>query len=251
MPVNGFTEIIAPLTVGSKTIFAEETTLPGGQKAATVDGTIIIADSSLTTIGGAVISFGDDGLELQTAEATIPFSASLALITAGPDVLTARKTIVANGQTAAVIGTHTLTAEGSAQTVEGDVFSLASDGLVELGDATTASFESSAQLVTIEDKTLLAQSTSLPNGQMRVIVGNETLTPGRPAETIHGELVSLGSGRRTVRAAPICATPSSTSTRASVVDARVSAGETGAANAAVIGRRSFCVHLTPLLAALL
>lgn len=250
VPVNRFTEVIAPLTVGPETIFAEISTLFGGQKAAIIDGTTIIAASTRTTIGGAVVSFGEDGLVLQTAEATIPFSASTAFITAGLDALTASKTILANGQTAAVIGTHTLTAGGSAQTIEGDVFSLASNGLIELADATTAGFESSAQLITIDGRTLLAQYTRLSNGQARVIVGDETLTPGGPAETIHGELVRLGSDGLVVGAATTSAASPSISTTPSVVNAQVSAEETGAANAAV-GRKRLGMHMTLALIGLL
>lgn len=193
LPLAGMTEMIASLTLDGETALASFTALPEGIVAAVIDGTTVISGGQPVVIDDMLVSLGADGVALQAVESTITFSDSLATIIAGPSILTASKTVLPGGETAAIIGSQTLRIGGPAQTIEGDVFSFGPNGLVELGEATAAQFVSSASLLTIQSQTMLARYTILPNGKSQAIVGTRTIDFQGGAVTINGAIVSFGA----------------------------------------------------------
>lgn len=131
----------AVLTVGSQTITAYQT-----NGVADVGGTRLIAGGSPINIDGQVISFASNGALVATgasqAEQTIQFSTvsstseQQAVIAAGSQVTTISQRS-GDGQTEAVVGgSDTLSTGGPAVTIDSDVLTLASSGVLLDGSKT-------------------------------------------------------------------------------------------------------------------
>lgn len=177
----------AVFTIGSETLTAStqanggliigSTTLAVGGPAATINGAVVSQASQGLIVGGSTFAYS-----------TATADPQLATFIVGSETLTATKE--ANGD--AVIGSTTLTAGRAAVTINGEVISQASGGLVVGSSTISYSTTSTANLAasfTIGTQTLTASR----EADGVVEVGGETATEGAPAVTIDGEVVSVGS----------------------------------------------------------
>ncbi|KAI5370901.1 hypothetical protein Slin14017_G017800 [Septoria linicola] len=134
------------------------------------------------TIGGTVLSLAPSGTALVVdGSSTIP-----ALPPAAADITVARSTLTANEEGAFVIGGQTLPS-GSAVTVDGSTFSLASNGdAIVVNGQTSPIAAADAPQITVDGAVVTADS----NGAFAV--GSTTLSQGA-AVTLAGTTYSLAS----------------------------------------------------------
>ncbi|MCJ1409061.1 hypothetical protein MMC19_003138 [Ptychographa xylographoides] len=194
---GGFTftpapQVASPVSIPSVTVGGQVITPVAGSSGAIImQGQTVVQGQGLTTVGTVpvLVSGGSVYVNGQgTAIPTAPAAVAPAVITSGivypSAIIIAGQTVSAVGSSAVVVGTQTLTAGQPAVTISGVPFSLGPSGLVA-GSSTIALPTPSSYVVIASETIDLASSD--------VVVGGVTLTPGSPATTISGVLVSLGS----------------------------------------------------------
>ncbi|KAK5719439.1 hypothetical protein LTR15_007963 [Elasticomyces elasticus] len=208
----------AVLIFGSSiTVSAIRTVVPGENGQATpaaIVGGSTIAQGLTATVSGHVVSVGSngivvDGTQTQQMTAVRPSqpASSGAIVQIGTSTLSALESILtgSNGKlTTEVIlgGSTTITAGGSAATVDGHVISLQSNGIVINGMQTQAisglpgASAAGGALLTLGSSTLTASEMviSASNGQptTEAVIDGHTLIAGGSSITVNGHKVSLG-----------------------------------------------------------
>lgn len=172
-------------------------TLPGATLSANTDGSLNLAGQTLQpgsaiTVVGSTFSLASDGNAIAVNGQTTPITAAAAAA-ASPSLLRANQaspspasmTITVNPEDEYIIGSQTLHPGGSALTVSGTLYSLASDGnnLFINGQAFSIG-SSAAASVTIADNT---------NQDGDLLFNTQTLHPGASALTVSGKTFSLGT----------------------------------------------------------
>ena len=165
----------APLAIGS-------TTLSAGGPAGTVDGQRISVGSNGVVVGSSTEAY---------FAAAAPTETDGAIVTLGGNVYSA------SSGAPLIIGSTTLSAGGPAALIDGQKISMGPQGIVV--GSTTASYSVSGPQSELPNLavTLGLQVYTASESSGNVVVGSITLTPGGPAQTISGEVLSAapsGSG---------------------------------------------------------
>lgn len=178
-------------------IAAGQTWTPFNQGTVIANEVTISNGGPAMTIGGTVVSVGASGLVAGTSTIAIPaVGAQSAAAKVGPAVFTAagqtwtqilQDTVIANGAT--------LSIGGAPLTTDGTIVTLGTAGLIA-GSSTFAMPGSSAP--TIPAQAGLAAFTAAgqaftPLGNDQLLVNGATISQGRPATTIGGVPISLGT----------------------------------------------------------
>ncbi|KAK3679516.1 hypothetical protein LTR78_001077 [Recurvomyces mirabilis] len=177
----------APIVVAGSTVSANsasqyvvsgQTLVPGGS--------IMVGTGSSTTVIVLQTSGSQTLLVVGSATSTLPAAASqqTSLITVGPAVLTP----LAASQYA--VGSQTLTPGGSAITVSGTRYSLAS-GATELIYGSSTTKLPTSPFTTTPPPIIVGSSTITANSQSGYVIGSQTLSPGGSAITVSGTPYSL------------------------------------------------------------
>ncbi|KAK5696109.1 hypothetical protein LTR97_008529 [Elasticomyces elasticus] len=202
---------------GSITVSAIQTVVPGENGQATtaaIVGDSTIAQGSIATVSGHVILVGPNGIIVdgtQTQQITALQSPqpahSGAIVQIGTSKLSALESIFteSNGKlTTEVIlgGSTTITAGGSAATINGHIVSLQSNGIVVDGTQTQTisgllgPSAASGALLTLGSSTLIASEVvvtgSVGEPTTEAVIDGHTLTAGGSPITVNGHMVSLG-----------------------------------------------------------
>ena len=201
----GLSGTLAAVTLGSQTVYAKETVAPDGKTEAVVGSQTLTVGGSAATVSGHLVSAGSSGLVIEPDSQTVAFHDSTALVPAGSATLTAEQTILPDGQTAAVIDGTTFTSGSPAETINGEVLSFGSQGLVLEPSSQTVPFSASTAYIPAGAGTLTARETVLPNGQTAAIIDGTTVTSGQQG-TISGSLISFGSQGLVVQTPALTAT---------------------------------------------
>lgn len=161
-------------------------------------------------------------------------------VTIGGSMFATFETTNPQGHTLEIAGSDTLTIGGSAKTVDGQIASAGTAGLV-IGTSTvalTTPNPSEDPTVTIGGSIFAAFETTDAQGYTVDVVGSHTLTVGGTAKTIDGQLVSAGTAGLVIGTSTVALTtfdPSSTPstslspTSLSLTTAGASASRTGVA----------------------
>ena len=170
------------ITVGSETIAVDAngisvagTILKPGSPGITIDGTPISLGSSIFVVGSRT-------------ELLSPYQPTL---TAQPSYITVGDQIMSVGSSAVIINGKTLKPADPGITVDGTLVSLGSSILV-IGSHTQnlilprPTLTASSSYITVGGETIAVAATG-------IVVSGHTMTPGGPAVTADGKLVSLGS----------------------------------------------------------
>ncbi|KAK4950706.1 hypothetical protein LTR10_010699 [Elasticomyces elasticus] len=202
---------------GSITVSAIQTVVPGENGQATtaaIVGDSTIAQGSIATVSSHVILVGPNGIIVdgtQTQQITALQSPqpahSGAIVQIGTSKLSALESIFteSNGKlTTEVIlgGSTTITAGGSAATINGHIVSLQSNGIVVDGTQTQTisgllgPSAASGALLTLGSSTLIASEVvvtgSVGEPTTEAVIDGHTLTAGGSPITVNGHMVSLG-----------------------------------------------------------
>ncbi|KAL9087855.1 MAG: hypothetical protein Q9165_006417 [Trypethelium subeluteriae] len=172
---------------------AAAVTLGGSTYTASSGSPLVIGSNTLSvggpaaTVSGQVVSLGSQGVVVGSS--TIGYSAASAagkgaVVTIGGNIYSA------SSGAPLVIGSITLSAGGPAATVDGQKISLGSQGVVigtsiEPYSVISPQSESPQAAVTVGSQVYTALESS-----GNVVLGSITLTPGGPAQTLSGEVVS-------------------------------------------------------------
>ena len=160
-----------PLVIGGSTLSA-------GGAPATVSGHVISLDPSGVSIDHKIVPFIADSVAADQDSAVF-----------NVDGQTFR---AASGSTL-IVGPSTLSVGGPAGTISGPIVSPASSGVMI--DNSLASYRSATSAANSDDGAIFTLDNGLysaSSGQA-LIIGSATLSPGAPAQTISGHVVSLGS----------------------------------------------------------
>ena len=206
------------LTIGSSVVTASA--VPGQSGIVAIDGTTLSIGGPAQTIGGQTVSEGSSGLVIDGSrtvslpQVTMGTESGI-LLTLGSAVVTASAVSGQSGVVAAVDGTN-LSIGGPAQTVNGQIVSEGSSGLVIDGSRTIsvpqiATGTESGVVLTLGGT--LVTATAIPGKTGEVAIDGTTLSVGGPAETISGQVLSEGSsglvvgGTTTMAVSRVSATP--------------------------------------------
>ncbi|KAK4555921.1 hypothetical protein LTR86_007141 [Recurvomyces mirabilis] len=204
------------ISVGSSSsLTAVQTVVTGSNGQATtqaiVGGSTITQGGAAATIDGQTISLGSNGVVVgsstQAISALRAVTASGAVVQVGTSSFTAVQSVITgnNGQptTQAVIDGTTITQGGAAATINGQIVSLGSSGVV-VGGSTTQAISAlatdaapSGAILTVGSAPVTASQTVITgsNGQRttEVVLAGTVLTQGGSAAVVSGHTVSLGS----------------------------------------------------------
>ncbi|GAB7356740.1 hypothetical protein MBLNU459_g7645t2 [Dothideomycetes sp. NU459] len=163
--------------------------------AVTISAVAVSAASSGLVIGSSVVQFNPPSETLQASYV----SDQEPVVTAGSQTFTGQITVDSDGSTVVVLGTQSVTAGGSAATVNGAEVSAASDGIVIASSTIpyshipassgTAMSSGIAEIFTIGTQTV----TAITQASGEAVIGSVTLTVGGPALIIDGQAISQAS----------------------------------------------------------
>ncbi|KAI9690355.1 MAG: hypothetical protein M1822_009317 [Bathelium mastoideum] len=184
---------------------------PGDGGTAVVDGSVTMAvGGSAVTVNGRVVSLASNGLVVGKDNSAKVNFATVQVIGTSKDIFTDPSGQVhtvlegpGDDRTAVVDGSVTMAVGGSAFTINGEVVSLASNGLIAGGSGPVGSaFTTVKTAGTLKEAVAIFTDPSghvhtvlqdPGDGRTAVVDGSVTLTAGGSAVTISGEMVSLTS----------------------------------------------------------
>ena len=191
----------AVVTIGSQTVTAVQQQGQGSANAIVIGSATLTPGGAGTTIDGHAVSAASDGLVVGSSTHAVAHTQALpqfgTVVTIGSQTLAAVAQQGAGPASAIVVAGATLFAGGAGTTINGATVSAAVGGLV-VGSSTVAiSRESpsatSQAILTVGGQTLTAVAQPQSGLPTAIVVAGATLSPGGPATTFHGTVISAAS----------------------------------------------------------
>lgn len=207
----------AVITIGGSTYTASAT----GSSALVIDSQTISAGGPAATVNSQVVSLGSSGVVVGSSTVAISALGSPSSTISGAIFTISGSAFTDIANAPVTIGTTTLSVGGPAATVNGEVISAASSGIVIAGSTQSFSAIPSPSPASQAVFTIGSNVYTETAGS-DLVIGSTTLSPGGPAATVGGTVVSLASNG--VAIAPASSTSNSVITTISTYRPHTTSG---------------------------